>query len=303
MAKLKLFNGNGKLTIVLGSGLHRHVFCNKKSALTNWGELLKGVSRGNFKSTENYILDFEAIVHNKTISQNKVAANRIEADLLKTLAKKLEIEQTRALSAYSKKYPLFLFDPDRVSDVISLNFDLIPELLLAGIHLPKVKQKSHGEYYQKDSNSCRHREINKIRFWHPHGDIQKPSSMLLGHRKYALQLSEVEQMRKYNKAKAPRKIPITWYDALTNNTVLIIGAGLNHVELDLWTALVNRERNFAKRDNHKKHRRPVYLMTDTNDYSNLSPWLMPLFNTNHCYEKQWNLIEKMFKKQTKKPTK
>lgn len=299
MAKVKLFNSNGKLTIVLGSGLHRHVFYDKKSTLTHWDILLKEISGTNFKTTGSYILDFETIVHKKTKSQNTTAANEIEAKLLKKLTKKLEIEQKQAISSYSKKYPLFLFDSDRVSDVISLNFDLIPELLLTGGRLPKVKQESHRGYYRKENNSCRYREINKIRFWHPHGDIEKPRSLLLGHRKYALQLSDVEQMRRDNKARSPLHNPNTWYDALTENTVLVIGAGLSHVELDLWTALVNRERNFAKRDNHKKHRQPVYILTDKDSHSAYGPWLEPLFKSCFCFDQQWKLLEEMFTKKVK----
>jgi hypothetical protein len=298
MAKAKLFKGSEQITIVLGSGFHLNVLCDKKSSLTNWAALLRGISGSKFKTTGNYILDFEAIVLNKTKSQNKVAAYKIEKELLKSAAKNLEIEQKRAIKKHSKNYPLFLFNPKLVSDVISLNFDLVPELLLTNNHVPKVKQKNNGINYLKDSNSCRYREINKIRFWHPHGDIKKPGSMLLGHRKYALHLADLEKMRMHNKAPKIKSTPQTWYDTLLSNTVLVIGASLSHAELDLWTALVNRERNFAKVENHKQHRRPIYIMTDTNDYSNLSSWLKPIFNTNYCYEKQWKLLEKMFNKQS-----
>jgi hypothetical protein len=289
-----------KLTIVIGSGVNSYAVGNKKTIVTNWAKLLDAAFGKKSKvSSQNYILDFERRLVDKTSEQDDKAASKIQDSILKGICESIQKEQVK--SYYSKGYPTYLFNKENVSNVVSLNFDLIPELLMSGGKIPKLGKKHKSISNNKSSNVCRYREIDGIRYWHPHGDVQSKESVVLGMRQYIDNVKHLEDMRRHHKDKARSNkgkngFGNSWYEALVDNPVLVLGASLSDNELDIWGALINRERNFAKGINRSEYRPPVYIMWSECESGkfNKPDWVTPIFSVNQCYEKQWQKLKNIF---------
>jgi len=297
--------GNEKLTIVLGSGFHKS---NKlDNLLSCWDLLLKKLDP-NFTSQGNYLLDFEQIIIN---NPSNLQANQVEKNKLKEVAKFVkEVEDGIGIENL-KQYPTDIFNPDFVSDIIILNFDEIVEKICKEVLKCEISQ---FEFVEIDKNlkegakihqTTRYRDVSfptgkSIRFWHPHGSISKPNEMILSVRNYATHISSIERLRKYSKSNSTNKKK-TWYDQLTYQPVLIVGASISAAEWDLWSAFVNRERNFSRAENII-YRKPIFQMRKikdddskiNSDKSN-EQWFKPLFDEQLSFEKQWEMLVKIFK--------
>jgi hypothetical protein len=290
-----------KLILILGSGFHTQAFNSETNVLSDWSKLLLSVCP-HAELTENYILDFETIVRIKTRNQcTRVKyATQIERDLLKDVAEKIlsvKIDRTKQF------YPLDIFNSNYVSDVISLNFDTVPERLLSGNSKLKCHYApftSKEKLKEDERNALLYHQVEGIKFWHPHGTVEKPSSILLGMRRYGQRIKMVERLRKNYKSKSKDgSLEIegsNWYDLLTTRPIIICGASLSNAEWDIWTALVNRSRNYAR---YPKREQPIYIMTDepglyekrTKDSVN---YFIPLTSKKESFTTQWNKLEKLF---------
>ena len=286
-----------KFTIILGSGFHQH-FLGKDSILSSWKLLLQKLSPETKLSGE-YHLDFEKIIEAKKIPCED--SSKTEERLINCVKELLQKEQECILSDFKDCYPTWLFNPKYVSDVISLNFDEIPELLLnrtEGVSLSEFKNDSSFKKASKTSYaflSTRYKTLDfgkneSIRFWHPHGIISNKKSIVLGLHCYAHMVENGLRIRNHNmKAKRNDNQDNTWYDKLLDNPIIILGAGMSQSEWDLWLALTSRNRT-----NDKKH--PIFQMRECeckNDAQH--QWFEPLF-TGMTFDEQWKKLEKLFKK-------
>lgn len=299
--ELKESGDNVKFVIILGSGIHKHVFRNNSNVnncLSSWCCLLKEIEP-KLVLSNNYLLDFERIILDNTNPQDEKAAFKIEKEILKKVVTKINNYQNEVLKNDNLNYPINIFNSDYISDVISLNFDLIPELLLKNNRKTKVQNLHEHNNKKSIVHSTRHRVINGINFWHPHGDIDKYDSLILGTRKYGLHINKIEKLRERSKQqKKPDNYQKSWYDVLTHNPVIILGADISDMEWDIWSAIVNRERNFGKKENKEKHKFPVFQMrtiSSENKSKSNEIWFKPLFDENLLFEEQWNRLDKLFK--------
>ena len=292
-----------KFVIVLGSGFHKQAFMGSPdtfNCLTSWCCLLKAIdSKTSFSN--NFLLDFEKIILKRTNNQDEKAAYKIEEDILKNVVMKIKGAQSKVLKRKDINYPIEIFNSNFVSDVISLNFDLIPELLLNNNKKTKVNNLHELKNKKSIIHSTRHRVIKGINFWHPHGDLDKYDSLILGSRKYGLHINKIENLRKRSKHQnKPDNYQKSWYDVLTHNPVIILGADISDMEWDIWNAIVNRERNYGKKENNKIHRYPIFQMrilgseNQTKTKSN-EIWFKPLFEENLSFTDQWNELVTLFK--------
>jgi hypothetical protein len=300
----QLFSGENRLTIVIGSGVNCHAIGNKKTILTNWAKLLDAAFDKKSKvNSQNYILDFERRIVEMTSKQDDKAAQKVQNEILEKLCNNIEKEQIK--KRYSTNYPTYLFNNDIVANVVSLNFDLIPEHILTGGKIPRLGKSDTSISEFKGSNMQRYREINGVRFWHPHGDIKKIDSLVLGMRQYINNLDHLEVMRKKhkhserknkNEEKTEERPSSTWYEAVVNHPVIVLGASLSDNELDIWGALINRERNFAKGINRREFRPPIYTMWSECESGrfNKPDWVKPIFPSNFRYEEQWQKLKSLF---------
>lgn len=292
-----------KFVIILGSGIHKQAFRNNSNinnCLTSWYCLLKEISP-KAEMSNNYLLDFERIILDNTNSQDEKAAFKIEKEILKEVVNKINNYQIETLKNSNLIYPLHIFKSDYVSDVVSLNFDLIPELLLNNNQKTKVQNLSVHKNNKSIIHSTRHRVVNGINFWHPHGDIDKYASLILGTRKYGLHINKIEKLRERSKQqKKPDNYQKSWYEVLTHNPVIILGADISNMEWDIWNAIVNRERNFGKKENSEKYKFPIFQMRTSSSENQTKAksneiWFKPLFEENLSFEEQWNKLETLLK--------
>jgi hypothetical protein len=312
----KIIKEQEKLTLIIGSGFHKQAFLNKENViniLTNWCCLLRSINP-KIELSKNYLLDFEREILNKTSIQDALNASKIEREILKDTAKKIKEIQLETLKSLSDKYPYEILNPKYVSDIISLNFDTIAEELFKKNH-KKFRKKPKSEYQSKQnkqlSNSLYYNEYffneESIRFWYPHGSINRPTSLILSARNYGTHITCIESLRRKMKLNEtndateyniPRKNQ-TWFSQLVHSNVLILGAQISDSELDIWYAFINRERNFGKKSNNKQYRSPIFQMrNNTNADKNLANsneiWFNPLFNEDYTYDVQWNKLSKLF---------
>jgi hypothetical protein len=182
-----------------------------------------------------------------------------------------------------------------------LNFDITAEELCC----KEAKQKEFKlEYSKFESKENSNFEIpywevgfkneDKIRFWYPHGSIHDNGKITLGTREYAKRFQTIERLRNHSKSEKKCE-PTSWYHQITHNPVLILGAHMSKDEWDIWFALVNRERNFAKKDN-QQYKYPIFQMRECEcNHDHRHEWFEPLF-TGMKFKEQWEELEKLFEK-------
>ena len=89
--------------------------------------------------------------------------------------------------------------------------------------------------------------------WHIHGDISKPSSMVIGHYYYGKLMKQIEDraaLCKRNHEIARHKgipyRPESWVDLFLTGDVYVLGLGLYLTEQDLWWLLSFKQRHFPE---------------------------------------------------------
>ena len=293
----KLANSNGvKFTIILGSGFHRNAL-GGDSILSSWDKLLKELNPAT-ELTGQYHLDFEQIIQSKKITCED--SGETEKKLLKCVQKLIKEAQDKVLEDHVNCYPLGIFNPEKVSDVISLNFDEVAEWLLVDQKSAKLKGFKNDSSFSQESNdsyaflSTRYKSIefakNKtIQFWYPHGSIDNSKSIILGLHRYAHMVKNGLRIRNHHmRAKRNNSKDNTWYNRLLENPVLILGAGMSPTEWDMWYALTSRERANGKT-------LPIFQMRECECKKDAQhEWFQPLF-TGMTFDQQWKKLEELFK--------
>ena len=293
-----------KFTIILGSGFHRQAL-EANSILSNWEKLLKD-QEPELTLTGFYPLDFEQLIVRRTgkqedeVSRQK-AAGEMEKLISEEICFDLQCAQEKALKFSKKRYLTGIFNPKKVSDVVSLNFDTTAETLCCKEANLKKSELKYSKFESKENGNLEIpywevglNENNKIRFWYPHGSIHDKDPIALGTREYAKRFQTIERLRNHSKSKKENK-PTSWYHQLTHNPVLILGAHMSKDEWDIWFALVNRERNFAKNQN-QQFKYPIFQMREcecTHDHRH--EWFEPLFS-GLVFNEQWEELGKRLSK-------
>ena len=291
-----------KFTLIIGSGFHRQVL-GKYSILSNW-EMLLNQYNPKLNPTYFFPLAYEELVASKTYENSEnLAAYEIEEKLSKIIKDDIKKEQLNTVENYHDKYPIDIFNPKLVSDVISLNFDTLAEELLVKekecnlSEIKKIKfESSKSKPLVIEYRTITFPDGNEINFWHPHGSIDQDDKLTLGIREYGNALKSVERLRNYSKQKETSKpeTETSWYHQLTHNPVLILGAGMSTKEWDMWFAITNRQRNFHKEDK-KQYNHPIFKMCAPKEVTH--HWFTPLFK-DMTFDEQWAKLNDYLKKGT-----
>lgn len=308
-----LYNPDIQFTVILGSGFHKQAL-GQNSILSSWEKLLKQQDN-EIELTDCYPLDFEQLIIRRVQNQNKLteyASYKIEYLISEEICFDIKCAQQKAMKFDKEKYPIGIFNPEYVSDIISLNFDTLALELCAekaGVEFTSLEpiqfsykgKKLEGVFYYEVKFS----NTQSIRFWFPHSSTLDEAKITLGTRNYAMRLQNLEKLRGYSKSKereerisCSSETGTSWYHQLTHNPVLILGAEISPSEWDIWFALVNRQRNFAKGSN-MEFNFPIFQMRECE--SNIkaqSSWFKPLF-TGLSFDQQWSKLEKIFNKNLK----
>jgi hypothetical protein len=273
-----------KYTLIIGSGIHKQGLSNLGNAynpMKSWDDLLASMNISGYYSP---LLGFEKRVL-ENARNNNLSAKDSEKQLLKRLSNEIISVQEKILSEKNLKYPLEIFNPHKVANVVILNFDLVIEKLIAEtLNLRNIRVK------KTKSGNIRYREINGIKFWHPHGDIDRPSEIQFGLRKYGFNIQAVEFLRgQYKKAeKVDLKISsleMTWLSSLIEDPLIFVGTGMAMEEWTLWYALATRQRNFARRGDLQ----PIYTLNRSDAYCKMHAFLQvnPISDSQN-YDTVWN---------------
>lgn len=272
-------NKNETVILIVGAGIHHAAGLKNERGrpyvkrLASWDGVQSGVFSGKDLG-QTLAWELNALQRQDSV---KIASLRL-SEQQKELAKNLHNDSARARK-FGWKPPLALqtlLTGGLVSDVISLNVDLVLESWLAdqtGLSDPP-RARSVVETMQKaksgridgkgtkpiksEANKSRHRvfdfdrKITNINFWYPHGDISKPSSLQFSLSDYAKSLQWMQNARSDFKVreKTGDTLPFrTWLDPfMSKNKILILGASIDPAEWDIWFALLCRWRNFAKHE-------------------------------------------------------
>lgn len=282
-----------KFTIILGSGFHRNAI-GSESILSSWEKLLIELSPGN-ELTGQYHLDFEKIIQSKKLTCEH--SYETEKRLIKCVQKLINEEQERVLKECDHCYPLGIFNPEKVSDVISLNFDEVPEKLLNKHKGAKIGEYSNDSSFSPSSKksylylttrfkTLSFREKDKITFWHPHGIVSN-QGIILGAHRYANMLKTVISIRNHHMdRKRSKNENNTWYSRMLENPVLILGAGMSPTEWDMWFALTSRERANGQT-------LPIFQMRECESKKDVQhEWFEPIF-TGMSFQQQWKKLEEV----------
>ena len=255
-----------------------------------------------YESTPNFET-LEQIIKSE-VSQELVA--KIVLDTLKQVKEApfegTQFVQEKALKFNKQCYPKGIFNPAKVSDIVSLNFDTTAEEIcrvLAKqrkvIYNPVNFISEQNEKLEIPCWEVRFKKNELIRFWHPHGSILDKDKITLGTREYAKRFQTIERLRKHSKSEKD-DTPASWYHQIVHNPILVLGAELSKDEWDIWFALVNRERNFAKNKN-QQFKYPIFQMRECECKKDVQhEWFQPLF-TGMSFKQQWQELEKLFKNQ------
>jgi len=287
-----------KFTIILGSGFHKYALSTRDSVLSSWDLLLRALDP-NVKLTEQYHLDFERIIQAKKLDSED--SYKTEKRVIQCVQKIIKYEQAKVIEDCSKCYPMGIFNQKKVSDVISLNFDEIPELLLGKQKEVKVGKFENDSSFSKSSKdsyaylssrfkSFKIGEKGTIRFWHPHGIISNNKSIVLGVHRYSQMLNEKIRMRNHQlKEKRGNSSDTTWYNCLIDNPVIILGAGMSPTEWDMWFALTSKNRANGTKTQ-------IFQMRECEcKKDHRHEWFEPLFR-GMSFKEQWEELDKLFKK-------
>ena len=243
------------IVLVLGAGIHNAASTKNARGkaiaqqLASWDGVQDGLHKGNLLGQT---LAWELNGLDGHDDDDQQAAVRLKARQ-KKLAKKLQFlaQRAQAFNWQPPKALQGLLQSGRVTDVISLNVDLVLEHWIQRTFnsrsLPRVQgsQNAHRRRVFKIGEE-------QIRFWYPHGDIDSPTNLQFSLSHYAKSLGWMESARQaYKKREKIGKDEEfeTWLDPiLSKRQLLVLGASLDPSEWDLWFALLCRWRNFARLD-------------------------------------------------------
>jgi len=171
------------------------------------------------------------------------------------------------------------------------------------------KNKNFTQFIQKDSKYLLH-TFNNIKkgeknfnIWHIHGELRRPSSLILTHDNYARLIGKILEHNKLNRDNYSRyynELHIhSWIDYLLIGDVYIIGSGFDFAEFDLWWFLSRRLREkaptgtityFAANEKDKRKLSALKLLDVKNKEYNDNNYI-------RCYEQAIEDMSKLILKQ------
>ena len=220
--------------LVVGAGLHAQATSNP----LGWPELLTQTFRGSpIAGPFNHALalGWEGHVIGGISPEDKKAAAKAENAALAKVACGLDTRYPIGADA-----PLYQQIRDaRIADLVVFNFD-------RSLH-PATTVDAWSDPRRGPS-------IGRTRVWYPHGHTGQHKHIVLGTRRFGLEITALEKERgKYWSAlhehPRPRRepVPTHWlHTFLGRREVHLIGLGLRPEEWTIWWALTQRARRFAK---------------------------------------------------------
>ena len=148
-------------------------------------------------------------------------------------------------------------------DIISYNFDRRLACAGEGKLCRAVGMRPAAGVARRDYDALiLHDRCGGTRVWYPHGCTKVPSTIKTGARQYGTYIGALERARTLYKqrervsvaqsgwaafAASVRESPRNWFELFMVSDLVFVGLSLGPDEWDLWWALHQRARNFARR--------------------------------------------------------
>jgi hypothetical protein len=142
-----------------------------------------------------------------------------------------------------------------VSDILTTNYDYAIE----NANGDKAKLLRNDGVVQESLFSVfRHTQTSKTNIWHIHGEINSPTTIMLGYEQYSGQLQHIRSYvvsgtgNQYKYFRSPSLVELimkgkiknnSWLDLFFTEDIHIVGLTLDFVEMDLWWLLIYRARS------------------------------------------------------------
>lgn len=298
-----LLESKQTLTLVIGAGIHKVLHHDDPKIyescllLSSWLGLLSNTFP-HFVHSKSPSLSWELCIQ---ADSSKLSAKAREMSYMRKVRELVATAEEPVLrSHYFDARVARVLKSQKISDIVSLNFDLIAEQLLS------KSGADRSTLSQKTKTSERHRKVGSKRIWHPHGDRGRIDLMHLGLRQYGLVIKPVEAARRKfkewerkqkDKSKSPfsSKEPSNWIDLMIGHHLIFIGCSLDFSEWDMWFALVNRWRNYAIPKN-KRYEPKTFVLTTGKNHKHLPSQFLRLDAPK--YEDGWKWLGDMLNKST-----
>lgn len=264
------------IVLVLGAGIHRLWKVNRAEPadaarlLSSWDALLREVAGGDAVGPSPLVQWEMAVASEFSGVASGVAQGFANAP---ALVRERALQSVLCTRVKSSEDVLFnaegggmevltrLLRSPRVSDVLSLNFDLTVERLASDA--PGIIPRASGD---ERLRVIRRGDTAPLRVWHPHGDRALARSIRLGVRHYFASVKRVDQA--FGRFKAQERANgfgarsgtlEHWIDPFLTSPVVFVGTSLDASEWDLWYALSMRWRNHARARN-LRYEQPVWSL-------------------------------------------
>lgn len=233
-------------TLLLGNGI------NNLSNNLSWKDLLKDLIRDIGKEEvikfgkKPYLHLYEEIFTRAI----KHTGNN-ENDIKNKIVDKLKVLQR---DRYNDDILNLGFD-----NILTTNYDynLTPDIKESLVPTVKTKEIKHSLYrFQKATNGTK--------VWHIHGEINKPSSIMIGYEHY---MSSIQNMQKhlYKIENKDKDMKYSWLNVFLEEDIYILGLGLDFGEYDLWYLLAYRNRLIQKNERNNPIRNKIVFITGEKD--------------------------------------
>ena len=145
-------------------------------------------------------------------------------------------------------------------DIITTNYTYELENILSGKYKGTTRNRwlKFTKTMTKDKNDdktnwlYRYSDVCNKRIWHIHGELSKPSHMIMGHYYYnklsaCIQSYIPELIRRYSYSKNSKAEfkPLSWVDLFMLSDVYMLGFGMDMSEADIWYLVCCKKRNFS----------------------------------------------------------
>lgn len=300
-----------EITLVVGAGIHcvpkweRPLTYERGRLLSSWSALLDSISP-KIPQSPSPILRWElALLQQHSDEQANEQANERNSAEFSKLQQTVIAAESEVLD-HQCQYDLVkaVIAASCVENIISLNFDLTIEhlLLKSGEPFPSVA-RDDAETNIAD-HLGRRRKTGRCVIWHPHGDRESSEGSCIGLREYALRAKDLEDARdNYKKAERTKTFvasePRTWIDLIMSTNVIFVGTSLDFSEWDIWFALVNRWRNYAKPDK-KQYEPKTFVLTTGDRHASLPNQFTRLSAPD--YEQGWKWLGAVMNGSNNSPT-
>lgn len=253
-------------TLLFGNGINQ-----LSENSINWTDLLEKLKKKSFK---NNLLPNTMIYERILMERNGLnkETNFIESEIKYEIAQRMREIPTNKY--YETMYNLGF------NNYITTNYDYAFKNKLLGEKNSEKNNSTEGIYSIRRNTSIFNDNLQEIcKIWNMHGEIDKPTSIMLGLDHYCGSIGKLDGYIKgtyeFQENRKPYKVKSivsklksgeydrhSWIELFFNSDIHIIGLSLDYSETDLWWILNKRARIMTDEKKYVKLFNKIYFYTN-----------------------------------------